>query len=374
MLLARLLAAGGSTSFEADDVTSLGWVNVKSYGAVLDGSHDDTDNVADAIAAVNAAGRGVLFLPPGPALITAGLPAIEVPCLVLGSGGGGGETLAYQGGGLTVGHISQVVFDSATGVLFTVASSGVQFRDLSLRNAALTDPSAGAAIQTVAGGGDHAVYADLTIVGFYNQIDQQYGREYSIGPHNHFIDPVNDSLRLQNLDAADEGEVTIFDCRFLQQSHLSNAAVELLRSGGLRVHHNQFYGLGGDTCHNVFVRINLADPTSNVRVSGNSFENFKTHGISVNLSSSDELYTLQIHDNNFDGGQVANHTAMELKHVTNLQVHDNHIIGRGQSFPAIGLTSVTTANIHDNGHKDFSAFDSESSCTGITKAGNYTIA
>lgn len=352
---------------------TLGWVNVKSYGAVGNGSTDDTAAINSAIAALNAAGRGVLYFPPGTYLTTGGLTAIDVPCLVLGSGGGGGNTLNYQGGNQLVGHVSQVLCSSATAVLFTVSSSGVQFHDLSLRNTAAGTPSAGAAIQTIATGGDHAVYAGLTIVGFWDQIDHQYGREYTIGPHNHFIDPVNDSLRLQNLDAADEGEVSIFDNRFLQQTHLSNSAINLLRSGGMRIFGNQFYGLGAGTYHNVFIRVNLADPSSNVRISDNTLENFLTHGIAVNLTSTDMLYTLQIHDNNFDGGTASNHETLNLHYVTNAQIHDNVIIGRGQAFAAIALTNVTNANIHDNGHKSFNAFTDETTSADVTLTANYTI-
>ena len=356
---------------------SLGWTDVTTYGAQGDGSTDDTASINSAIAALNALDRGVLYFPPGTYMTTGNLDNIEVPCLVLGAGGGGGETLDYQGGGLTVGHVSQIVSSSGTNVLFTVASSGVQFHDLSLRNSQAT-PSAGAAIQTVATGGDHAVYAGITIVGFFNQIDHQYGREYTIGPHNHFIDPVNDSLRLQNLDAADEGEVSIFDNRFLQQTHLGNSAINLLRSGGMRIFGCQFYGLGNgvdaETVTNVFVRVDLADPTSNVRINDNTFENFYTHGIGINLSSTDVLRSLQIHDNNFDGGQSdTNHTAMQIRYTTNLQIHDNIIVGRGQAFDAIGLVNVTNANIHDNGWADFDAFTDETSCTAIVKTGNYNI-
>lgn len=369
-----LAVAGGSGGFVWDDeMAQLGWINVKSHGAVGDGSTDDTSAINDAIAALNSAGRGILYFPPGTYLTTGGLTAIDVPAIVLGAGQGGGNTLNYQSGNQLVGHVSQVICNSGTADLFTVTSSGVQFRDLSILNNQAT-PSAGAAIVVGATGGDHAVYADITIVGFYNQIDQAYGREYTIGPHCHFIDPVNDSLLLHNTDAADEGEVTIFDCRFLQQSHISNSAINVTRSGGVRIHHNQFYGTNGGSAHNVFIRVNLADSTSNVRISDNSFENFVTHGIGVNLSSSNELFTLQIHDNNFDGGDGSNnHETIYCNHVTNAQIHDNHIIGRGQSFAAIKLDTVTTANIHDNGYKSFSAFTTETSCTGITKTGNYTI-
>ena len=349
-------------------MASLGWTSVTNYGAAGNGSTDDTAAITAAIAALPSTG-GVLYFPPG-TYLTSGGHTIDVTCMVVGAGGGGGETLNYQGGNQTVGHVSQIKCNSSTADLFTVTATGVQFHDLSIINT--TTATAGSAIKTGATGGDHAVYSGLTFRDFWNQIDHQYGREWDV-TMCHFIDPVNDSLKIQNLDAADEGEVTISQCHFLQQSVISNAAIEMLRSGGVRIHHNQFYGLGGDTCHNVFVRINLADATSNVRISDNSFENFKTHGISVNLSVTNILYTLQIHDNNFDGGQVANHETIYARYVTNLQVHDNHIIGRGQAYPALALTNVVTANIHDNGHKDFSAFTAETSCTGITKTANYTI-
>jgi len=64
--------AGTGNKFLRDDwqwVTTtfptLGWFDVKSYGAVGDGVTDDTDAIQDAIDATAAAGGGIIWFPPG---------------------------------------------------------------------------------------------------------------------------------------------------------------------------------------------------------------------------------------------------------------------------------------------------------------------
>ena len=79
--------------------------NVTSYGAVGDGTTDNTAAINAAIAAVNAAPGGSIYFPAGNYYYAGSLSAITKPCTVygdvaapLGGAGGGGSALSSGGG------------------------------------------------------------------------------------------------------------------------------------------------------------------------------------------------------------------------------------------------------------------------------------
>ena len=85
------LPSGGSTSqVILKNASSTAWYtehfDVKAFGATGDGSTDDHLAVNNAIAALNAAGGGVLYFPYGTYKMTAAITNITVPCRVIGDG------------------------------------------------------------------------------------------------------------------------------------------------------------------------------------------------------------------------------------------------------------------------------------------------
>src|SRR5262249_54923079 len=106
-----------------------GVFNVKSYGAVGNGSTDDTTAITNAISAIPSAG-GVLYFPAGIYKVTSGF-TISKPIMIIGEGGSGPQDNS------TVAP-STINFSSATGTLFTVTTSGASFRDIELNNPAGT--------------------------------------------------------------------------------------------------------------------------------------------------------------------------------------------------------------------------------------------
>ena len=79
---------GGSTpnaTLTVSGGSSLGWVNVKDYGALGDNSHDDTSDITAAIADLPATG-GCLYFPAGTYKITSTLSINKPGTLVLGDG------------------------------------------------------------------------------------------------------------------------------------------------------------------------------------------------------------------------------------------------------------------------------------------------
>lgn len=64
-----LMVSGDNDVFLDDDMSVLGWINVKAFGAVGNGSTDDTGAIQAAINAAGAAGGGVVFFPDGEYII-----------------------------------------------------------------------------------------------------------------------------------------------------------------------------------------------------------------------------------------------------------------------------------------------------------------
>jgi Pectate lyase superfamily protein/Right handed beta helix region len=368
---AVIMALGGG-DFTGDGMANLGFTNVKDYGALGNGVADDTAAIGDAITALPSSG-GVLYFPPGTYLTSGGF-TLTTPCHVVGAGGGGGETLDYQGGGLTVPHVSQVQCNSATAVLFTVAVSGVEFHDLSLLNVAGTTPTAGSAIQTASGGGDHARYTGLTIQGFYINLDHQYGREWMVD-HCWILSPVYDGIRAQNLDAADEGELTLTSCVFMQQVHSANAAVDILRSGGHRISSCLFFGLGPSdvTVFQVMVKVNLTDATSDLLISNCEFENWRDSAIYVTGSPNPALGNIVVMGCQFLDGHTGAHEAMSFTHVNRAVVTSNVITGQQTGgYAAINFTNSSSAVVVGNLWSGYSAITGGSGSSDINAASNFS--
>lgn len=370
MLARRLLiAAFGSGAFSVSDMASLGWTNVKDHGALGDGSTDDTSAITAAIAALPAAG-GVLYFPPGTYKTSGGF-TISTPCLVMGAGGGGGKTLNYDGGGGTVGHISQITCTSQTAVLFTVSTSGVQFHDLSLVNTYGGTPSAGAAIQTVSGGGDHAQYTGLTFSGFYVNLDHAYGREFMIA-RCYSIDPVSVGMYLRNTPADDVLEVTITQCHFLQQTYNNEAQIKLARGGGIRIADCLFFALGPSnaTSPTTCIKADMAHATSDLFISGCEFENYTDTGIYVTGSTINQIV---ITGNEILDGRATAKAAIVVTNGNRVLVNDNILVGSGQSYFAVQLDTCTHAVLVGNFWTGFgSGFQGGSGSTDVNATANYS--
>lgn len=99
--------------------------NVKDsvYGAVGDGSTDDTTAINAAISALTAAGKGVLYFPAG-VYITTGGHTLSVPCMVRGSSRG-------SAGAGNFGAVLQLK-NASNASMFTVTGKFVTIRDLGL--------------------------------------------------------------------------------------------------------------------------------------------------------------------------------------------------------------------------------------------------
>lgn len=356
-----LLALAGTGITGGTDMAGLGWTNVLNYGAVGDGSHDDTSAITAAIAALPASG-GVLYFPPG-SYKTSGGFTLSTPCMVVGGGGGGGTTLDYGPGAIAVPYVSRITCTSATAVLFTVSCSGVGFFDLSLVCTATA--TAGAGIQTVAGGGDHAQYVGITVSGFYIGIDQQYGREWAL-ERCWILDWVLSGVRHQNLDINDEGEASITGCYFISQRISTGAAYDILGGGGIRFVNCQFVGIPPMP---YAIRANISGATSNLLISNCTMEGWSVNAVLV--SGSATFYNIIIEGCQMQGGGTGYHEAIKVDNGSRVNIGQCTLVTTETGYDAINLTSVTHAVVVGNYWEGFDGFLGGSSQTDVNAASNY---
>ena len=115
------------------------WYNVRDYGAIGDGSTDDTAAINTAIAALNTAGRGVLYFPAGSYLCSSALTTITASVYVIGDG-----TTSID----KTGYGTKILCSSGTADLFNVSGLSASFYNLALINTAASTPTTSVAMKT----------------------------------------------------------------------------------------------------------------------------------------------------------------------------------------------------------------------------------
>lgn len=213
--------------------------NVKAFGAIGDGTADDTAAIANAITALTAAGRGVLFFPPAVEYKTTGGFTISVPTKIVGCG----RTDAHFESGSTPAYVSKITCTSATAILFNVTANHARFEGLYLRNTAGSTPTAGSGVK-VSNGTDYLQkvdFYDCTIWGFYDGIDYQVGDNWRI--HNcYFVSPVRYGVHIQNLVVPDAGGWSISDSEFLADNTPAPTAIRIESCGGAKITNTNILG------------------------------------------------------------------------------------------------------------------------------------
>lgn len=203
--------------------SGLPWFNVKTYGAVGNGSTDDTTAITTAIAAIPSGG-GVLYFPAG-IYKTSGGFTLAHPTMVRGDGSAGGDG--------STGAISTIQCTSTTAALFTVSAYAATFADLSLY--CTVTPTAGAGI-TVAGTTltQSVRYERISVHGFYVNVDSQVGAFWSMHTCN-LVGPVLYGVHIRNTINVDAGDWSISGCTFLTDAYNATAAIYIESSGGGRI-------------------------------------------------------------------------------------------------------------------------------------------
>lgn len=276
---------------------SLGWFNVRDYGAVRDSSTDNLSAINAAIAAFNANGGGVLYFPGGSGYYktTAGLDAITNPGTVLGDGGIGGASAVYC--------------TSATAAIFTAASPGLNFYDLYIRCSSGSPASAGGGI--VATNSDSCRYENLSLINCWVGLDTQVGMIWGVTGCD-IENPVKYGIKVQNIGTPDGGDSFITNS-VISSGIASDAAIRQESGGGLKISNVK---VNGGTGANRFttgidVGIGSGDNTVLLLISNTSVENVTTDAVRVYTSGTGQFGMVAI--NGLQVGLYGNNAGRAVK-------------------------------------------------------------
>lgn len=254
--------------------TDLIWLPITYYLAIADSGM--TDNTAAIQACVDSVTRstskkGVIYIPPGVFALSG---TVHIPV---------GDQITFQGAGGSVGElsnaISKLVTNRTTGDVILDSANNSIFRGFDIQNNA-GSPTAGAAIHMV---GWFAKIENMAIANFYYDIELDNSL-YDYVSKVSLLEAVQYSLYDNNATLADWGDATIESCLFQSGTgpiqHATVAAIYFPNSGGPKIFGNKFNGSssGIQTC----IRGNLvgsANSTSDLLVTGNSFEGFSQYAL-----------------------------------------------------------------------------------------------
>lgn len=130
---------------------------------------------------------------------------------------------------------TRLTVDHATADGISISSHKVNLEDFAIQNTHVTAPTAGAGIKTTTGGGNSTHYGpNLTVRGFYYNVDHQAGAEWFMDPSTFLYDFVYCGLRIQNVDSVDGGDMTVSGHFICGPNNNATAAIQWLSGGGFK--------------------------------------------------------------------------------------------------------------------------------------------
>lgn len=386
----KFLTSDGTDPVWSSASLTGGFFNVKdtAYGAVGDGTNDDTAEINAAIAAVNASTHGgTLFFPAGIYKVTSALTTLTKPARIIGEGRG---TLGTAGGVPSTLAISEIRFNHATANLFTIGAGaeGSSFADLAMTNT-LTHPSrptAGAAIDVSAtGSGDGMAFNSISVYGFYTGINITDGACWAMSD-SIIMQSVMYGMYIGHADLVDGGDQSITGSHFYTTNCTSttsgSAHIKQVSGGGLKIANCKFNGYYGESTnqkwaqYGIDLAIGAGVATSDLLVTGTSIEAYQSAGVRVVQSSTGTFYHTVIVGNQFaqnvtgaKGVEMSGTATTALRTVT---IGGNVFGGSGSGTGVpISLTNVGGVTISGNAYFGASwtaSGGTYTSCTGIVNA------
>lgn len=333
------------------------WFNVRDYGAVGDGATDDTTAINLAIAALNAAGTGVLYFPATADSyeVTSALTTITAAGLVLGDGGAFHDPAT---------RINQ---QSASANLFTVNTDGLSFRGMYLGN---TSGGATTSDGIHVTGGKLVVYEDLSVISFRDGISLTglVGYWRVTGPM--YLQCQRYDLHVFNSVNPDGGD-WIVDGGVVFGYGADNAVgLYLENSGGGRVLGCKFNG--GDRAGTIGIQMDIdgTDVSVILLVVGNTIENMKAEAIKVTTGGAAQFKSLAFTGNQFGLYNQTAKPAITLSaaaagNIARVTMTGNvfHSVANGN--PVIAMTNVAGVRLGENYWDGFGSYYSATTCTDV---------
>ena len=353
----QLLQKQSSTDGDADWATVAGGgverkFDVKTYGALGDGTTDDTTAIQAALAAIPAAG-GVLYFPAGRYLYAGS--TLTLDRMITVEGDGGGAEFVSQGLGVTT-----IDFNSATGTLFTVTANSCAFKELVLRNTSVTTPSAGAGI-LISSNGDFTKYERIKVDGFYICVDVQAG-EGGIFDGCEIVSPVLYGIKLRHILFPDSGGTAISNCVITGRNGRTAAAAIRIESGGGThiVNTNTVAEVGASFVNAIDVAVGDNVRTVDLLISNCTIESFSESGIKGRTGSNASWWNIIITGNEF--GQYVAGTEYAINFDATVAGDFNGLVINGNvalaspssSSPAFSITDCTNVVFTGNVQIGFS--------------------
>lgn len=341
-------------------------VTAPAYGATGDGTTDDTSAINAAIAALNGAGGGVLYFPTGNYKCAGALTAIAALCTILGDGGS--DALLATAGS----SASYLQCTSATANFLTIAHSGCTMRGLAIQNTYAGTPTAGSGVLITAG--DATRLYDITIMGFYIDLDVQDGAEgYCAGCF--FYAAVKYALKLRHIDLPDAGDWGFVNCQFIASQHDADAALRWESGGGLRLIGCKMNARGSNKFfRGVDALFNSGVATSVFVCTGNSIENINDTCIRVEVAGTGQFGLIAIDANELmQPFSSTNKPAIEILGTSTHPIYKVAVGGvvanaATNSAATVGLTYVDTAHIGSVIQTGWAARVALANCTGVVDA------
>jgi hypothetical protein len=322
------------------------------YGAVGDGTNDDTAEINLAIAALNSAGSGVLYFPAGSYKVTSALTTITVPCLVFGDGGGRTDPASY------------IFQTSASADLFTFSSEGVTVRDLFLEN---TSAGATTSKAVVSSAGGWMFIRDCGIILFQDGIDLEGATYYHV--QGCYISNLRYGVRIRNTALPDNGDGSVIDNIIIPNA--SGSGFRLESAGGLRFIGNKVNANGAATSVGVDISIGSIT-TASLIISGNSIENCMLHGVRFAATGTGSWVGWVISNNQFGLYSNTAGNGININSNTADAIYDGVISGNvfhctSNANAAVSITKGKNILLAGNVNDGFASMLSQTSCTNVSE-------
>jgi hypothetical protein len=337
--------------------------NVKTFGAMGDGSTDDTVAIQNALAAIPGTG-GVFYYPAGRYNYRGAPLVLDRPITVLGDGGVGNVL-----GGTPI-SISEIDFNSGSASLFDVQTEGCAFSNIGLLNTSVSAPTAGAGIVTSSNAW-RTRYENVSVQNFYIGIDVQEGGLQTF--NNCLIrNPVLYGIKLQFVSTPDGGDHAISNCYIYTGSRNATSAIRIESGGGVKIINTKINS-GGGFVNGIDLAVTAGIATVDLLIANCSIEGFTGVGIKGTLGAGASWREILLTGNqlagfgatpygiNFDG------TGGSAYAFSHLMLTGNFGLAvAGSSNPFIRLASCLNSAVVGNAHSGFS--DLFGTGTGVTFA------